>query len=97
MLDYLHRLKDYKKSNPNEITTRQFVKLEEELKNPRFVVTSDEVVDFKLWCMGLPSRQEKFAKYVMKRIPRKDGLKILEVGCGRTARMSRILQEKDLM
>ncbi len=90
MLDYLHRLKDYKKSNPNEITTRQFLKLEKELKNPRFGVTSDEVVDFKLWCMGLPSRQEEFAKYVMKRIPRKDGLKILEVGCGRTARMSRI-------
>lgn len=90
MLDELLRLKDYKKSNPNEITASQFIKLEKELKNPRFGVTSDEVVDFKLWCMGLPSRQERFAKYIMKRIPKKDGLKILEVGCGRTARMSRI-------
>ena len=30
MLDELHRIKDYKKSNPNELTSQQFIKLEKE-------------------------------------------------------------------
>lgn len=94
MLDELHRIKDYKKSNPNELTSQQFIKLEKEIKSPRFGVISDEYVDFKLWNLGLPSRQERFAEYLLRRLPKKDGIRILEVGCGRTARMSRILGDK---
>lgn len=96
MLDELLRIEEYKKTNPNELTTQQFMKLEKEIKTPRFGVISDEYVDFRLWNMGLPSRQERFAEYLVRRIPKKDGIKILEVGCGRTARLSRILGEKGL-
>ena len=98
MLGELRRIEQYKKLNPNELSTQQFENLEKEIKdlNHSFMseVISDEYVDFKLWMMGLPSRQESFARFIEKRLPKEEGAKILEVGCGRTGRVSRILGEK---
>ena len=94
MLGGLHRFQEYKKLNPNELSAKQFLELERELKGPYSNVISDEYIDFKLWMMGLPSRQESFAKFLAKKLPKEEKVKILEVGCGRTGRMSRILGEE---
>ena len=92
MLDILQRMRLYRQQNPNELTPKQFKDLEREISGPRTNVITDEYVDFYLWCKGLPSRQESFAKFLETRIP-KDA-KVLEVGCGRTGRLSRILSDK---
>ena len=92
MLEQLLRI--YKNVNPNELSSQQFRELEKEIKSKKSGIISDEYVDFQLWMQGLPSRQETFAKFLEKRIPQKDELKILEVGCGRTGRLSRILCQK---
>lgn len=88
------RLEEYKKKNPNELTDEQFEKIKDEMENPKSKIISDEYFDFKLWCLGYPSRQESFAEYVAKRLKRKNVKKVLEVGCGRTYRLSRILDKK---
>lgn len=84
----------YKKANPNELTPLELVELQKELNKPSTGASSDQHLDFLLWCNGHPSRQELFAKYLMKYLPKRDGVKVLEVGCGRTAKLSRILAEK---
>lgn len=94
MLDELQRMQLYKKLNPNELTLQQFLKLEQEIKKPDTKTISDEYFDFKLWYNGYPSRQENFATFIAKKLSENEGAKILEVGGGRTARLSRILSEK---
>ena len=94
MLDELHRIQSYKKLNPNELTTQQFLKLEQEIKHSKPGIISDERFDFKLWCIGYPSRQESFATFIEKKLSGKEDAKILEVGGGRTGRLSRLLSEK---
>lgn len=94
MLDIRMRLKMYKQLNPNELTPQQFKKIEKEMKEKDAPTISDEYLDFKLWCNGYPSRQEAFANYIAKRLEPKKGATILEVGCGRTGRLSRILSTK---
>lgn len=84
----------YKQTNPNELTSLEFAQLEKELNKSTAGVDSDQHLDFLLWCNGYKSRQELFAKYLMKYLPKTSGVKILEVGCGRTAKLSRILAEK---
>lgn len=88
------RLEEYKKRNPNELTEEQFKKIEEEMENPKEGMISDEYFDFKLWNLGFGSRQEYFAKYVTTRLVRNNAKRVLEVGCGRTCRLSKILEEK---
>lgn len=94
MLDLSHRIKLYKQLNPNELTTEEFLKLEEEVKHCKKNTISDEYFDFLLWSKGFPSRQENFANFICKKLSDKKGGKILEVGCGRTARLSRFLSKK---
>lgn len=91
MLGELQRMLVYKKLNPNELSAQEFLTLEKEIKKPEDNLISDIYLDFKLWQNGLPSRQESFAKYLAKKIPQNSGIKILEVGCGRRGRLSRIL------
>ena len=97
MLDELIRLEQYKKLNPNELTQEQFQKIKEEIKKPKLQTISDEYFDFKLWNKGILSRQESFANFVIKKLEKSTQgkkVKVLEVGGGRTARLSRILKEK---
>lgn len=94
MLDYSQRIIAYKKLNPNELTPQQFRILENEIKTPEERTISDEYVDFQLWCNGLPSRQESFANFIAKKLSKNQGARVLEVGCGRTAKLSRILSDK---
>lgn len=94
MLDFLsQRLIMYKQQNPHELTPVQLRDLEREVKHHSKIV-SDQYVDFMLWCRGLPSRQETFAKFIAKKLSKHPGSNVLEVGGGRTAIMSRILSEK---
>ena len=69
-------------------------KVEEDIIKPRNGVVSDEYVDFMLWTKGLKTRQEYFAEYVEKFFPQETYHKLLEVGCGRTARLSELLAAK---
>lgn len=94
MLDKMQRIQQYKSLNPNELTTQQFIELEREIKHHKPGIISDERFDFKLWCMGYPSRQESFATFIAKKLSKREGAKILEVGAGRTGRLSRFLSEK---
>ena len=94
MIGELYRLETYRKLNPNELTDQQFIKLEQEINKPRMNLISDEYVDFKLWCEGKTSRQESFAKLIERKLSQHKGAKVLEVGCGRTRRLSKILSEK---
>lgn len=92
MLEELQRIELYKRLNPNELSSQQFLKLVAEIKCPDSKTISDEYFDFKLWYNGQPSRQENFANFLAKKIP--IGAKVLEVGGGRTARLSRFLSKK---
>lgn len=94
MLDELQRIELYKKFNPNELTTEQFLRLEHEIKCPKEKTISDEYLDFKLWCRGMPSRQESFANFLSKKLSKYPNANILEVGGGVTGRLSRFLDEK---
>ena len=94
MLDTKQKLEKNKKENPNELTEKQLKQIEHEMENPKEKTISDEYFDFKLWSLGYPSRQESFAEYLVKRLTKKNAKKILEVGCGRTYRLSRMLEEK---
>ena len=87
-------LEAYKKINPNELSPQQLQSLEREIKKPEKGYISDEYCDFKLWCMNLPSRQESFANFIAKKLSKHTEAKILEVGGGRTGRLSRFLGEK---
>lgn len=86
------RIIQYETENPAELTTEQMAKLKYEITHRQKGIMSDELVDFMLWQYNLPSRQETFAQYVCKFIPRNSS--ILEVGCGRTAKLSRILKSQ---
>lgn len=88
------RFELYKQLNPNELLPHQFQKLEAEIKHPDSKTISDECFDFILWSRGLPSRQESFANFIAKKLSKKKDSKILEVGGGRTGKLSRFLNEK---
>ena len=85
----------YKNLNPNELTPKELSDLERELKKPnRNEASSDQLIDFLLWARGLPSRQKSFAQFISKKLAKYPDAKILEVGCGRTAILSRLLAEQ---
>ncbi len=89
------RFNIYRDTNPNELSQKQLAELEKEINTiKKSDSISDELGDFLLWCEGLPSRQESFAKYLLRQMPKTPGLRVLEVGCGRVAKLSRILNEK---
>ena len=94
MLDRFRQIDLYKQLNPNELTEEQFLKLMKEMKNPKLKTISDEYFDYMLWSKGYPSRQESFANFIAKKLAKNRGCSILEVGAGRTARLSRMLSEK---
>ena len=84
----------YLKQNPNELSLVQQIKLRDELRQSDSKKTaSDQYVDFYAWMKKRPSREEAFAGYLYpKLLPFVNG-KILEVGCGPRALLSRRLIE----
>lgn len=84
----------FRKENPLEFDEEQFEKVRKDLFSPREGIASDEYVDFILWIKGYRSRQEAFADYVEELLPLGQYPKLLEVGAGKKARLSKILHEK---
>ena len=82
---------NYNQFNPHELSDKQLKDLASEIAHPDKDVMSDQFLDYLLWLKGLPSRQDSFGNFVSKKLSKHPGVKILEVGCGRTARLSRIL------
>lgn len=97
MHDELKHLRFYRLYNPNELTPNQFLKLEYEIKHPKTNIISDEYLDFKLWYKGYQSRISSFSSFINARLyslskkTSKEVISILEVGCGRTAKLSQLL------
>lgn len=92
MTEKRSKLEEYKKENPNRLAAEQFEALEQEILHPQKGIISDEYLDYKFWCQGLPSRQEWFADYLKDEILPLRELHILEVGCGRYAKLSVLLK-----
>lgn len=92
-IGFLHRrdLKRYIIENPNHITPDQIMKISNDILSDDNTVISDEYYDFLRWLRHLPGRQEVFSKYIKRRYKSFRGKKVLEVGCGRTARLSSLL------
>ena len=65
------KLEEYQALNPNELTEKQFCKIRKEIKKPERNTISDEYFDFKLWCLGMLSQQEYFAKYCTEKMLKK--------------------------
>ncbi len=80
--------------NPFEFRKEQLEKIKEDIIKPRNGIVCDEYVDFILWTKGLKSRQEYFADFVEKILPVGTYTKLLEVGAGETARLSKLLTRK---
>lgn len=85
---------EYKDVNPDELNEIEFRDLERKLNNPKKGTTYDCCLDFFLWQNKEKSRAESFADYVTKQLNGVIGLKILEVGAGRTAMVSKILSKR---
>lgn len=90
----MRKYRRFCKENPLEFTGEQLGRIEADIRYPRKGVVSDEYVDFWLWKKGLKSRQEYFAEYVENLFPAAKYQKLLEVGCGGTARLSKLLTTK---
>ncbi len=85
------KFQTFRTQNPIEFTQEELERVERDILMPRKGVASDEYVDFLLWCEDLGSRQKCFAEFVEKVFPVSEYPKLLEVGCGKTARLSKIL------
>lgn len=77
--------------NPFGFLEEQLKKVEADIIKPKDGIVTDEYVDFILWTKGLKSRQEYFAEYVKEIFSNTSYKKLLEVGCGRRAGLSRLL------
>lgn len=97
MLYELIRFKEYKELNPCKLTPQQMASLEVEIKHHNILRSSDEYVDFTLWMNNLPLRQERFAKYISRRLKNHPNAKLLEVGCGRLGRLSKLLAKEGFL
>ncbi len=85
---------DFCKLNPLEFQEEQFQMIRKDIENHAHGLLNDEYVDFLLWTRGLKSRQEYFAEFIEKFCSPEKYHNLLEVGCGRTARLSRLLSKK---
>ncbi|MBQ2802562.1 MAG: hypothetical protein IJF07_01535 [Lachnospiraceae bacterium] len=100
MQEQLNQLELFCEENPFDFQKEQLDKIKRDITNPRDGVVCDEYVDFELWMRGFCSRQEYFAEYIEKvvEVAKWDKgnrrLKLLEVGCGRNARLSKLLWAK---
>lgn len=93
----MERMKLFEKfyvTNPYDFSEEEFEKVRQDIEHPRKGVVFDEYVDFNLWTRGLKSRHTYFADYISKQLPINKYKKLLEVGCGRNPRVSRLLEQK---
>lgn len=87
----LSDLEIFKKDNPFEYLPEQFEKIRSDIDDPRGLTVYDETVEFSFWKRGLPSRQECFRDFLKPILERGGFRSVLEVGGGRTGRLSHLL------
>ncbi|NCC42158.1 MAG: hypothetical protein EOM18_00920 [Clostridia bacterium] len=75
-------IETYCKMNPNHLSEYQIEKIKKEYEQPRIRLISDELLDYKLWEKDFPSRQERFADFVLDTLHLPVNSHILEVGGG---------------
>lgn len=92
--ELLEKFAEYRRINPLSFTEEQLNRISNDLSHPRQNLVCDEYVEFILWTKGLLSRQEYFADYVEKLFPSASCPQLLEVGCGRIPRLSRLLAQQ---
>ena len=91
MTEEIISFSEYKKENPNRLTKDQFTALQQEIIEPQKETISDEYLDFKFWRQRIPCRQDWFAANLQNEVLPEKQLHILEVGCGRYAKLSVLL------
>lgn len=94
MEDLLQLLQEFKQVNPCEFSNEQFEKIESDILHPRKGIVYDEYLDFTLWRKGLNTRQEYLSEYIEMFLPAEKYHSLLEVGCGETAILSKVLVKK---
>lgn len=82
------------KENPFDYDAEQLCRLKQEIDHPQDGRSSDEKIDCLLWHRGQKSRQESFCCYVVRNFPCRRYPHLLEVGCGRQARLSQLLAQQ---
>ena len=82
------------KENPFDYDAEQLCRLKQEIDHPQDGRSSDEKIDCLLWQRGQKSRQESFCCYVVRNFPCRRYPHLLEVGCGRQARLSQLLAQQ---
>lgn len=82
------------KENPFDYDAEQLCRLKQEIDHPQDGRGSDERIDYLLWQQGQKSRQESFCRYVVRNLPCRRYPHLLEVGCGRQARLSQLLAQQ---
>ena len=91
----LELLNKYRQENPNLLDDAGFNKIVFDIMVPGTDFVYDEYLDFLLWCNGKPGRQENFLNFLKTAIfpicPKYQ--KILEIGCGKHARLSTALAD----
>lgn len=92
--ELLQKYSAYCVQNPLHFTEEQLLRIKNDITRPRSGVVCDEYVEFILWKNGLKSRQEYFADYIERLFPPTKYGTLLEAGCGRTARLSRLLADR---
>ena len=82
------------KENPFDYDAEQLCRLKQEIDHPQDGRSSDEKINCLLWQRGQKSRQESFCCYVVRNFPCRRYPHLLEVGCGRQARLSQLLAQQ---
>ena len=83
----------YVRINPNHLTEDQFNLILLDLIRHHKGVLHDETFDFLMWQEGRPGRQELFYEYIKTHYRDFFGKNVLEVGCGRTDKLSSMLSK----
>lgn len=88
----VRNFEQYLIQNPNELTQEQFQKILKDVMGFGSKGTiHDETFDYLQWLKYAPGRQELFCNYLEKNYHQYFGKKVLEVGCGINAKLSRLL------
>lgn len=94
MMTTKRNLTQYFEQNPDDLTKEQFEKILEDLMHSKERKTMyDETFDCFQWLRNAPGRQELFCNYIEQNYSQFFGKKVLEVGCGANAKLSRLLSK----
>lgn len=80
---------DYLEENPDGIGRSEIDHIIKDLvDHDEMEMQFNETYDYLQWTKGLPGRQEQFAKYLQDKYAKYQGKKVLDVGCGKIAKVA---------